>query len=697
MPDATLRDVVLRRLEAAADQGHDWSGFVMAALEGPDELARLIDDEGLYETPPHGIPAITADDLARHQQPRAAFLRALTVEGFRGIGPKATLDLTPGPGLTLVVGRNGSGKSSFAEGLELLLTGRTYRWKDRSLVWKSGFRNLHHKPTALTAQLALEGERAACTIGREWPDDAAMDEGETWAQVQGEPRGRLQDLGWADALESDRPFLSYDELGSLLDEGPSQLYDALARILGLDGLVTAQQALKEAVSTRERLQDEVEKERQELIEALAASADERSTRARSALQQKESGLVDLDLVIQGSRTDESETEIELLRRLSALPAPPVDVAKQAVQAVRDAARRQEQASRGVAGKSLGIAALVEQAIHFHDTHGDGDCPVCGRSGALDDTWRRQKTEELQGLNEAAQEAIEAESTFAVAEANLRKITVGDWPTLERATQLTATVVSEAAKALLKQRDATRLEAIQDPEALADGVEKAIGPFTKLLLALHVAAASELTKREDAWRPFARRIQRWLPNARAAYFGAAKLTLLKTADKWLNETAEDIRNDRFAPIADRAKRIWDQLRLESHVELAGIHLKGDSKSNRRSVELAVTVDGQAGAALGVMSQGELHSLALSLFLPRATLPESPFRFVVIDDPVQSMDAARVDALARVLEETARDRQVVVFTHDDRLREAVRRLAIDATVIEVARREGSVVETRRVQDP
>ena len=49
----------------------------------------------------------------------------------------------------------------------------------------------------------------------------------------------------------------------------------------------------------------------------------------------------------------------------------------------------------------------------------------------------------------------------------------------------------------------------------------------------------------------------------------------------------------------------------------------------------------GAALGVMSQGELHSLALSLFIPRATLPESPFRLIVIDDPVQSMDPARVD--------------------------------------------------------
>jgi hypothetical protein len=84
-------------------------------------------------------------------------------------------------------------------------------------------------------------------------------------------------------------------------------------------------------------------------------------------------------------------------------------------------------------------------------------------------------------------------------------------------------------------------------------------------------------------------------------------------------------------------------------------------------------------------------------PRATLPGSPFRFVVIDDPVQSMDPARVDGLARVLADTANTRQVVVFTHDDRLPEAVRRLDVRATVIEVTRREASVVDLREAQDP
>jgi ABC-type multidrug transport system ATPase subunit len=50
---------------------------------------------------------------AQHVEPPGAYVSSITVEGFRGIGPSTTLTLKPGPGLSLVVGRNGSGKSTF--------------------------------------------------------------------------------------------------------------------------------------------------------------------------------------------------------------------------------------------------------------------------------------------------------------------------------------------------------------------------------------------------------------------------------------------------------------------------------------------------------------------------------------------------------------------------------------------------------
>ncbi|MEY9210949.1 hypothetical protein NI17_012785 [Thermobifida halotolerans] len=94
---------------------------------------------------------------------------------------------------------------------------------------------------------------------------------------------------------------------------------------------------------------------------------------------------------------------------------------------------------------------------------------------------------------------------------------------------------------------------------------------------------------------------------------------------------------------------------------------------------------------------MNSLALSLFLPRATTQESPFRFLLLDDPVQAMDPAKVAGLARLLSDIARDRQVVVFTHDTRLVEEIRYQRLPATCLEITRGERSKVVVLPKTDP
>src|SRR6266566_5348365 len=113
--DDVLLDIVLKRL-AESPLAEQETNVLLAALDGEESLSAQLGGQAGQR--PVG-------DLAGVASPRpaAAFLRSLTVSGFRGIGKPATLSLAPGPGLTLVVGRNGSGKSSFAEALEVLLTG----------------------------------------------------------------------------------------------------------------------------------------------------------------------------------------------------------------------------------------------------------------------------------------------------------------------------------------------------------------------------------------------------------------------------------------------------------------------------------------------------------------------------------------------------------------------------------------------
>src|SRR5262245_26880252 len=147
--NSLLHDRILARLQADPDAEGPWDLYVLASLQGEDALAAALSEQKK--------PAQTGrskETGAAPREPLGAYLKSIAVEGFRGIGPQATLELPPGPGLTLVVGRNGSGKSSFAEGLELLLTGDTYRWKKRTKVWREGWRNLHHRPAAVEAEFS---------------------------------------------------------------------------------------------------------------------------------------------------------------------------------------------------------------------------------------------------------------------------------------------------------------------------------------------------------------------------------------------------------------------------------------------------------------------------------------------------------------------------------------------------------------
>jgi recombinational DNA repair ATPase RecF len=680
--DPAIRGLVLARLEADGAASDAWSALVLAALDGRDALEAALAG---------GALAARAPDTRAPVALAGAHLQSFTVEGFRGIGPPQTLELRPGPGLTLVVGRNGSGKSSFAEGLEVLLTGESLRWKERASVWREGWRNLHHPQASLAATFLVEGERGPCVVTRRFGPDGDL-AGPVEVQRPGRPAAEFEELGWRGALRTHRPFLSYNELGSLLDEGPSKLYDALSSILGLEALVQALQALSESRRAREKAQKEIGETRETLLERLRGFSDSRAAQIAAALEAKHVDLDAVEAALGGiAAGGGGDAGTDVLRAIAALEPPDPAHVSAAVAEMRAAAAAVAAAQQTAAARSRDAAALLESALRFHETHGGQDCPVCGRKGALDAAWSRKQRQAAERLRAAAREA---DAVHEQAQAARRK-----WEGLVSLKPDALTRAAEVGLELgpLVEALGRWVEAgsIAELPPLADHVERAAAPLAAAIATLRDAARAELARREDAWRPAALEVAAWLANARAAEQGGQQLKGLKAAEAWLKKAAAGIRDDRFAPIAEKAAHIWEHLRQQSHVELGRIQLTGEG--TRRRVALDVTVDGVAGAALGVMSQGELHSLALSLFVPRATLAESPFRFIVIDDPVQSMDPARVDGLARVLETASADRQVLVFTHDDRLPEAVRRLDVAAEIIEVTRRDQSVVELRRALDP
>jgi predicted ATPase len=683
-----LRQLVEKRLNSEGLNQKNWSGLALAACGGRDELERLLAGNAkAAPEPPH---------QAKAKKHAGAYLTSLSVQGFRGIGPKQTLTLNPAPGLTVVIGRNGSGKSSFAEALEVLFTGDSKRWSDRPKIWKEGWRSLHNAhPAGVTAEVLFEGEGTAsvcCT----WDAGAELDDQKAFVQPKGKPKTTLEQLGWRDAVVSYRPFLSYNELGSLLDEGPSKLYDALSLVLGLEDLVTAQGALAESRLTRQRAFDAVDGQRKAFVAALekllVGGSDDRASACLDALTSKSWGIAEIEALLMEGVASPSNKDVNVLNKAILLEGPDSERVLSVVTGLHAAAEAVKAAEGTDAEESRKLAILLEAAIKFHADHGNGDCPICGNAAALTEAWRDASQREVDRLRDAAKSSDEAHRSAASATRTAREM-------LSAPPKLLEQLFGIGLDGLDVVRD--RWEQwhsgcpANDLLALATHLETLHEALAAAIDALKEAAAAELRRREDRWRPIAAAIDAWTGPARDARAAAEEVPRIKAAENWLKDASAEIRNERFAPIADQAMATWQHLRQQSNVELGRIELAG-TKSQRR-VTLDVTVDGVAGAALGVMSQGELHSLALSLFLPRATLPASPFRFIVIDDPVQSMDPARIDGLARALEDAARSRQVIVFTHDERLPEAVRRLNIKSTILSVTRRPKSVVEVRTALDP
>lgn len=666
-------------LDKLADHrlGEIATSLALGALLGDEELQAALAGEASDRPARDDVPS---------GAPVGAYLSSLSVRGFRGIGPEARIDLTPGPGLTIVVGRNGSGKSSFSEALEVLLTGESYRWKKRAKVWKDGWRNLHaDEPPRVLARFAADGLPGEMVVERTWEaGEKDADAAATVVQLPGRKRTDLAGIGWTGAVvEGFRPLLSYRELG-IIGDNPSDLFDALTNVLGLDVVESASDLLRAARRDREQVEKQVRTQlKDDLLPALRASDDERAAAAVEALEGRNWDLATVEHLAAGR-----DPTNELLGQLARLEPPAAAEVARVAAELEAAITKAERLGASDSGRARALADLLRKAVDHHDRHGDGPCPICG-AGHLDSRWRSDVDSHIRRLEgEAGSYDAEKSRLRGAVDAARRLCTVPP-------AALTASGESDVDSATALAAWESWADPPSEPASLARHLRDGYPPLRSAVEQLRGAAAERYSHREEQWAPLAARLADWTDLARRGLRDRDTAGALKEAEGALDDVGTELRGERFEPISRQAIDLWRRLKLQSNVDLTSVELTGSR--TRRRVDLKVSVDGHEGAALGVVSQGEVNCLALSLFFPRVTRPGSPFRFLAIDDPVQAMDPARVDGLASVFADMAADRQIVVFTHDDRLPEALRRLALPHTILELTRAPGSVVSVRMGLDP
>lgn len=497
--------------------------------------------------------------------PKVAYLSQLSVAGFRGIGQHAELNISPHPGLTIVYGANGSGKSSFAEALDVLFTGTTGRFAGRGGEWHSAQTNVH-KPKSgyVRAVFALGAYEADVEpFVRSWTDG-----GHLAGAYDETPTEHMRALGWLDALDEFKPVLGYAELGPLLDE------DAFGEVTDSEFADRRETLLARHIRLRAGISDPLLSSIQGAVQSNGAIVGQPFLPELTAWHR---------LSLARSRRG----------RRQPMQIPTAD----GLPVLLDQSRQKA------------LAALA---------------PLVGSKQSLPHPYTLQWN------------------------AFFKLVEKGEW---------------------------------SDKPNLF--VRHMIAPLLDLWRAIN----EQNRYRDDRYRHV-------LPSARR-YLGWTSRTHV-----YCEMLIEEIYRVHLATLSQQVGDSWRRIRPGSSIQFHGIELRSVFETGQPPVLRAfldLALDGVRGVERGVLSQGELQSLALCLFLPTMMRPESPFGFAVIDDPVQVMDEHAVDGLAEVLGNAAKDLQLIVFTHDKRLLESLHWQGIKHTQINVTRAGESVVTCEPVSDP
>lgn len=636
------------------------------ALRGSLALSAALEDDGKSFS-----PKPQTKEGEKTAAP-AIFLNQITVEGFRGAGPEAKLDIEPGPGLTLVVGRNGTGKSTFAEGLETVLTGTTERWSERK-EWKGAWQNVGYQgQRRVSATLLAEG-LGQCVAERRWSTD---DELESASLVVTPEKHDQQRLDWANSCATARPFLGYRQLGKVV-ENPADAFDTLNEVLGLELLSGASDRVNGALKQiADRVKAEKQK-REECVARLKGSDDDRASQLVTLLGTKSPEPSTVQTKVRETRREDKAKQPELAA-FARHKVPTEEEWNQRLASLESSVEEVAASSSQLAERSHRLIQLIDQALPLLKGEVES-CPVCERPLTADD---------VRGIEGRRSKLKEASEKYSAAKTHLKNARD---EVLRLCSGLPRVSAELASQVELPAGLSDELAALQRVGDHTDAQVVELLKFHSGVLALlnecQTRAQSLLQDADDEFRKLTQPVEEWVELATKVAADKEAKKVLTQAKTWLKDAMERHRDRRFEPLQEATLDNWRTMSSGSSVLLNGVKLA--SGGTRRKIQLDVAVDGNAAPGVGVLSQGEINCMALSLFLPKAMHSDGPFRFVVIDDPVQAMDQVKVDGLARVLHKASEKLQVVVLTHDARLMASLRRLQLPCHVLEVRRTAGSVL--------
>ena len=130
----------------------------------------------------------------------------------------------------------------------------------------------------------------------------------------------------------------------------------------------------------------------------------------------------------------------------------------------------------------------------------------------------------------------------------------------------------------------------------------------------------------------------------------------------------------------------------------LHGNGQTISQEKALHLKVELeDNEVSPAYGYLSESQLNSFGLAIFLASARHINTDFKFLILDDVINSFDAHKRPALIDLLHDEFDDFQLLVFTHDAIWRDELARRCKTWTHHQLYRPAGSSPRLRHGAGP
>ncbi len=654
-------------------------------------------------------------------------LRTLTIEAFRGFNHPTTFDLDASA--VVLTGPNGTGKTSMFDALQWLLLGsierlealrarRTvehvvskYREGDRArvslavaingeevLLTRTGDRKDSTLEVSSTGGLSLFGDGAT-----EWLDDVL---------VPAEP-------GSLNVALTTCGLLQQDVMRSVLEAKPADRFAHISAVLGLGELESFESQAKDALkaladrelsagrdvalaqATVSELQQRIEVlENQALartsVEAIRSQvqkvADENSSLVEVGWSEELTTheAVELSAGLRQLAADIESWHSRRLRSVSAresFPERVFDDDYRALAAVADDASDEEELAttqlsdvRGQLSVAESAAADIERlaaaALPMLTEH----CPVCGQSIVPSDVRMRlsELSSESETLLRLREQLVEAERAAATAEDRRRATSQA----LASATETNDRWASSDRE--VAEIDSKARELVSDPRLRGGDAEWLVEhgrPAAESLITMarlveqygDALTESQSSGENDRARAELGGAESALASREtAAAAVAARASQMRALSEAASKARLAVTRSRFRAIEPLVSDIYR--RLDPHPAFKGLGFQHDVHYKRGTSTPVVTdpVSGIEADPLIVFSASQANIAALSYFLAMSFgAGDRSLPFVLLDDPLQSMDDVNVLGFADLCRFTRSQRQLILSTHDRRFASLLRR--------------------------